>query len=131
MSSEEHLELPLALEKLKQIEGFAFERLVAGWFRGFENVIRCAHGAYREKLRDMDILATLGSNGISKTVVFGGCKRSSHRHQLWQTRKDIEAFRAMAAKSRELPSDERRFLFSPEFTAEQTGKVENRRIRNR
>ena len=123
VSSEEPLALPLALEKLRQIEGFAFERLVAGWFRGFENVIRCTHGAYGEKLRDMDILATLGSDGISKTVVFGGCKRSSHRHRLWQTHKDIEAFREMAAKSRELPSDERRFLFSPEFTAEQREKL--------
>ena len=119
------LELPLALEKLNQIEGFAFERLVAGWFRGFENVIRCSHGAYGEGLPDMDILAILGSDEISKTVVFGGCKRSSLRHQLWQTHKDIEAFKEMAAKSSKLPSNERRLLFSPEFTSEQREKLKN------
>ena len=121
--SEEHLELPLALEKLKQIEGFAFERLVAGWFRGFENVIRCTHGAYGEGLPDIDILAMLGSDRVSKTVVFGGCKRSSRRHQLWKTHKDIENFKEMAAKSRGLPSDERRFLFSPEFNAGEREKL--------
>ena len=123
VTSEKHLDLPSALEKLEQIEEYAFERFVAGWFHGFENVIRCTHGAYGGNLRDMDILATLGSDGISKTVVFGGCKRSSHKHRLWQTHKDIEAFKKMAAESSELPSDERRFLFSPEFTAEQREKL--------
>ena len=121
--SEIRSELPLALEKLKQIEGIAFERLVAGWFRGFENVIRCTHGAFGENLRDMDILAMLGSDEISETVVFGGCKRSSRRHQLRKTHEDIEKFKEMAAKSRKFPSDERRLLFSPEFTDEQREKL--------
>ena len=123
VTSEKHLDLPSALEKLEHIEGYALERFVAGWFDGFENEIRCTHGAYGENLRDMDIHATLGSDGNSETVVFGGCKRSSHKHRLGQTHKDIEAFKKMAAESSELPSDERRFLFSPEFTSEQREKL--------
>ena len=123
VTSEKHLDLPSALEKLEQIEGYALKRFVAGWFDGFENVIRCTHGAYGGNLRDMDFLATLGSDGISETVVFGGCKHSSHKHRLGQTRKDIEAFKKVAAESSELPSNERRFLFSPEFTSEQREKL--------
>ena len=123
VTTEKHLDLPSALEKLEQIEGYAFEKLVAGWFHGFENVIRCTHGAYGRNLPDMDILAILGSDGVLETALFGGCKRSSRKHQLLKTHKDIEDFKEMAAESSKLPSDERRFLFSPEFNAGEREKL--------
>jgi len=92
------VDMDMAMERLREMEGHTLERFAANWIKGKPDSRWCRHAAQLGPDPDVDVLAVMEDAERDPVALLGACKRNPKSHRPGKVLRDFERFLDMIGR---------------------------------